>query len=413
MKLCGGVDLQSTFAALLFLLSAATSCVAQERVVAIGDVHGAYPEFVGILQRTGLIDDSRQWVGGRSVLVQTGDALDRGPRTRECLDLLMELERQAEKQNGRVLPLLGNHEVLVLTGDLRYVTAEDYRAFTTDQSEKVREQAYREYRQFLAAHSRHSHTAVPDDEATRQKWMDEHPLGFFELRDQYSPQGVYGGWLRKHHAVVQLADVIFTHGGLNPKLPFDNVRELDGRIHSELASFDFLWQSLSDKKIIWRYMKLEEAIRQVQEEWMGIQIVGRVEDPDAAEKMQKLLSLQSWMIFSPDGPLWYRGLALEPEEKLKRDLEAMLVRLKARYLVVGHTIRPKFDVMARFDNRVFLIDTGMLKGAYGGRASALQIQNGRFTAYYTNGEQQVLLAPEDSRTAPALSHGEGSEKQKP
>ena len=74
--------------ALCLAAGLAVSSAAQTRVVAVGDVHGAYPEFVAILQRAGLINADRQWIGGSSVLVQTGDVPDRGAKTRECLDLL-------------------------------------------------------------------------------------------------------------------------------------------------------------------------------------------------------------------------------------------------------------------------------------------------------------------------------------
>ncbi len=85
------------------LLGRESSAFSQARVVAIGDVHGAYPEFVPILQRAGLIDGDRNWVGGSAVLVQTGDVPGRGSATRQCLDLLIHLEQHAEKQNGKVV----------------------------------------------------------------------------------------------------------------------------------------------------------------------------------------------------------------------------------------------------------------------------------------------------------------------
>jgi hypothetical protein len=97
-------------------------------------------------------------------------------------------------------------------------------------------------------------------------------------------------------------------------------------------------------------------------------------------------------------------LALEPEEKLKAPVEAMLARLKVRYMVAAHTVQPKFDILPRFDNRVFLIDTGMLKEVYGGRGSALEFRDGGVTAYYTGGEPQVLVAPAGGATAPASSY---------
>ncbi len=379
----------------LFLLAVLVGpCAAQTRVIAIGDVHGAYDEFVSILQRVGLVDANRQWTGGATWLVQTGDVLDRGPKSRASMDLLMELERQAEKQNGRVLPLMGNHEVMNIMGDLRYVSAEQYQEFAAEGSEKVREQAYQDYRKFLAARStRRGQRLAPDDEATRQKWMAEHPLGYFEQRDGLSPQGVYGRWLRKHDAVTQVGEALFLHGGLDPKLRFRNIGEINQKIRSEIADFDSLWQSLAAKKIIWRYMKLEEALREVMDELAFLQSRGQAEDPDALQKMQKMLGFQSWLMVSTDGPLWYRGYTKDQDPNMKTDVDAMLARLKARRLVVGHTVPGPRRITPVLDSRIFMIDCGMLRAYYQGNPGALEIQDGRITAYYTDGGKQVLLEP--------------------
>jgi hypothetical protein len=51
---------------------------APQRIVAIADVHGAYEEFLGILQRMGLIDAGHKWAGGATIFVQVGDVPDRG-----------------------------------------------------------------------------------------------------------------------------------------------------------------------------------------------------------------------------------------------------------------------------------------------------------------------------------------------
>jgi hypothetical protein len=385
---------------LILNLIPAVGASAQMRVVAVADSHGAYPEFVAILQRVGLIDGNRQWIGSSSVLVQLGDVIDRGKRSRECLDLLMDLERQAPNQNGLVIPLLGNHEVMNLMGDLRYLVPEDYQAFATEQSERRREEAYRDYRDFLASRAARHHAAYSDDDAGRQKWMADHPPGFFERHDAFGPQGLYGHWIRSHDAVVQVGDALFVHGGLNPALHVESIKELNERVHSEIARFDSLWQSLCDKKIIWRYMRLEEAMQQIQEEWTWIQARGQVEDREAMQQMRELAGLQNWLIVSPDGPLWYRGLALEPEETLKGPVEAMLARLNVRYMVAGHTVRPKFDISPRFDNHAFLIDTGMLKEVFGGRGSALEFRDGRITAYYTDAGPQVLPGSAGGATTP-------------
>src|SRR5688500_18647933 len=53
-----------------------------ERIVAVADVHGAHDRFVSILRAAGLIDGRERWSGGRAILVQTGDVLDRGADSR-------------------------------------------------------------------------------------------------------------------------------------------------------------------------------------------------------------------------------------------------------------------------------------------------------------------------------------------
>ncbi len=388
------VRLRVLFLIAALLLSFNTVSFAQSRVIAVGDVHGAYPELASILQRMGLMDVKGKWTGGSATLVQTGDVLDRGRQARESLDLLMRLERQATKAGGKVIALLGNHEVLNLEGDVRYVATDSYRSFVNAKSEKNRAQAYRGYVDFLALHRDHSHAPVAaDDEAGRKKWEDEHPPGYFEYRDALGRGGEYGAWIRKHPAIVRVGTGLFLHGGLNPALPFSDIAELNDGIRSEIAAFDDIWQSLVRKKVIWRYMSLQEALRQVEEELRWIQSQGKTEDNELVHQMQRLLDLNRWMIASQDGPLWYRGLAQEPEATLMEPVKEMLGRLKAQYVVIGHTPVSKSAITTRFENRVFLIDTGMLKEAYGGRPSALEIQNGRFTAYYTDGEPAILVSP--------------------
>ena len=89
-----------------------TPADASESLVAIGDVHGDFDDFVSILQRIGLIDKQNHWTGGKTTFVQTGDLLDRGPKPREVMDLMMALEKEAGQAGGRVVSLLGNHEMM-------------------------------------------------------------------------------------------------------------------------------------------------------------------------------------------------------------------------------------------------------------------------------------------------------------
>jgi hypothetical protein len=393
-------------ASLLLASTFARAGAAQERIVAIGDVHGSFLHFVGILQQIGLIDADRRWVGGSATLVQTGDVPDRGPRTRECLDLLMALEQQAPQANGKVIPLLGNHEVMDMLGDLRYVSREDYASFADERSEARREEAYREYRTYVDAHPRRRKTYGADDPAARQKWMEEHPVGFFEYRDAFGPQGFYGRWLRTHDAVAQVEDVIFLHGGLSPKFRFRDFREVNERIRSEIQRFDELWDLLIAKKVVWQYMTFREATAEIHAELddRAASFSDRNSGP-AAKEMLEFDRIRDWAIVSPDGPLWYRGLGLDPGKETKRFVERTLARFHAKHIVVGHTSIDSRQIRLLRDNHVFLIDTNMIIDGRGGRTSALEIRDKTFTAHYSGGEQQVLWAPGPLKAIPAGSSG--------
>ena len=104
------------------LLDIPTRYPSAQRIVAIGDLHGDLNATRTALRLGGAIDEHDQWVGGETVLVQTGDQLDRGDDELEILDLLDALTVQAQAAGGGVHVLNGNHELMNVKQDLRYVT---------------------------------------------------------------------------------------------------------------------------------------------------------------------------------------------------------------------------------------------------------------------------------------------------
>lgn len=109
-------------AALLASLVVLSACAGPTRIVAFGDVHGDLEATRAALRLAGAIDDHDRWVGGRLVVVQTGDQLDRGDDEQAILDLFDRLRSEAAAAGGAFHPLLGNHELMNVRGDLRYVT---------------------------------------------------------------------------------------------------------------------------------------------------------------------------------------------------------------------------------------------------------------------------------------------------
>jgi len=91
------------------------------RVFAVGDVHGAFDSLLSLLKGNGVIDSSLNWNFGDGHLVFVGDLFDRGDKVTELLWLVYKLWNQAPLKNGRVHVLLGNHELLALNKDYRYL----------------------------------------------------------------------------------------------------------------------------------------------------------------------------------------------------------------------------------------------------------------------------------------------------
>jgi hypothetical protein len=114
-----------------FLCSACKSVepVSLDRVVAIGDLHGDLDAARAALRLSGATDSRDRWVGGKLVLVQTGDILDRGDGEEAILDLFQRLATEARSAGGEVHLLNGNHELMNVDLDFRYVTEAGFRDF--------------------------------------------------------------------------------------------------------------------------------------------------------------------------------------------------------------------------------------------------------------------------------------------
>jgi hypothetical protein len=304
------------------------------RIVAVGDVHGGFSEFVSVLRLAGVLDEKGSWIAAKTHLVQTGDVVDRGPDSRQVLDLLMRLEKQARKSGGRVHALLGNHEAMNLYGDLRYVSEAEYASYRNSNSSEKREAYWNQH-----AEERKAQGLQADNEY-KIKWEREHPLGWFEHRLAFSSTGTYGKWLRKGNALIQINDLLFLHGGLSPKYAAAKAAELNGKIREELQDFK----------------KLEGGVT-----------------TDSA------------------GPLWYRGLANGSGEELSAHVDQLLKKHGVRHLVLGHTPTGG-AVLPRFEGRVILIDVGLSK-LYGGTPACLISENSKLYALHRG---QLLELPMES-----------------
>jgi Calcineurin-like phosphoesterase len=367
-----------------------------EPLIAIGDVHGDFDDFIAILQRTGLIDKQHHWAGGKTTLVQVGDLLDRGPKPREVLDLVMSLEPEAEKAGGRLLGLLGNHEMMNIMGDLRYVTPENYAGFANANSAERRESAYKDYVKWRESHAALLSELPQPLELTEAEWMARHPAGFIEHQEAFSPKGGYGEWLRRHAALAEINGVIFLHGGISPSVASMKVNAINSRIRDEISAFDSCKQYMLNERLILPFFNLQEITAVAQAEITAEKKSRVPSNPELQAKLFQFLKFPDWLSVRLDGPLWFRGYDQWSEEEGSSQVDKILQSFKANHLVTGHTVQKVGRIRSRFGGKVFLIDTGMLSSYYpGGQPSALEIRDGaKFTAEYMN-QQVVLLGGEN------------------
>jgi hypothetical protein len=113
-----------------------------DKVIAVSDVHGQYDILIRLLQAHGVIDQNRQWTYGNGHLMVVGDNVDRGDKVLDILWFLFYLQKEAKMAGGKVHVLLGNHEIMVLNGDLRYTHKKYYytsAAFTIQYHQLFRE----------------------------------------------------------------------------------------------------------------------------------------------------------------------------------------------------------------------------------------------------------------------------------
>ena len=144
-----------------------------KKVFVTSDPHGDFDTFADLLKTNKVIDEKYNWTYGKNQLVVIGDVFDRGKDVLPLFWLVYKLEAEAAKKGGQVVFLLGNHEPMVLGGDLRYVK-KSYLAF----AEKL---------------------GVP-------------------YESLFGPTSVLGDWLHTKNTIQLIGDNLFVHAGISADL---------------------------------------------------------------------------------------------------------------------------------------------------------------------------------------------------
>lgn len=314
-----------------------------QRIVAVGDLHGDRTAWLAIARAAGIIDSKGKWAGGNTIFVQLGDVADRGPDTRQIVEHLMRLQKEATRRGGKVIALVGNHEAMNMTDDLRYVSPGEFAAFATGSSKQVRERVYSANRPAIDAAYRTSNPQL-SPEAIKALWFKATPLGKIEHQIAWKPTGEIGRWVVANPAVAKIGDTLFVHGGISATYAAMPIAEINRRVAEALKAQD-----------------------------------GR---PEA-------------IINDPRGPLWYRGLVTRepidettatsaaspqaPPLTIDQEIALILNAYGVRRIVVGHTPSLK-GIVSTADGKLWRADSGNSR-AYGGVPSYLEIYGDRVVAH--------------------------------
>jgi hypothetical protein len=384
-----------------------------ERVVVIPDIHGAYLEFTELLKASGVINTSLQWIAGQAHLVSLGDLLDRGEESRKVMDLLMRLQEEAFEDGGRVHVVAGNHETMNLQGDLRYVSTAEFAAYSDIESTEDRKQVYAEYvahrsESIALSFLRGGPGAIERDPKTQRKFEELYPPGYFGHRKAFSPEGRYGRWLLSLPAMIVIDRTVFVHGGLPAVTATASLDELNQRYHTDLRRFfELRYQlinagallqdsSLTNRALARRALRVADPSSCPREERAACaRERGGATDPqrsptaETVAALRELVELENSSMLGPTGPLWYRGSVRCKDALEIPVLQAALTNLGADRVVVGHTPTTDRRVHRMRNDKLIMLDTGMLTSHYQGRPAALIIEEDNLEVQYLNPTERV------------------------
>jgi hypothetical protein len=340
------------------------------RVVAIADIHGAYEAMVETLTNVGILGDDLAWAGGSTRLVIVGDLVDRGPRSRDVMDLLMRIEGEAVEAGGYVHVLFGNHESMNMIGDLRYVSKAEYAAFAADETQEQRDRWFEPWAERDGGNKGDSPA----------RYDDLFPAGYFALREAFGPEGKYGKWLLDKAVIAVINGTAFVHGGLSPLVAEIGLDGVNQGLKNDLTEYVNAVDTLMAVEVLLptdSYYDHDAIVRRYPPF-----VIPSKEVRDAIKTVKEL---GESALFNSDGPLWYRGNIACSGIIEEQRLDATLQAIGAERVVVGHTPTPGRRVLERFDGRLVEIDTGMLNFYYKGSGNALVIEGGELQIFNQSG----------------------------
>ncbi|CAN0891721.1 Shewanella-like protein phosphatase 2 [Linum grandiflorum] len=300
---------------------------APSRLIAIGDLHGDLDKTKQAFRLAGLIDGSDRWSGGSSTVVQVGDVFDRGGDELKILYFLEKLKREAVKSGGELITMNGNHEIMNVEGDFRFVTRSGMKEF---EDWEFWYRIGQQMKRLIPNLNSNSNSDVFDSIPSSFRGVKQEAVAGIRSRiAALQPGGpVSTRFLTKNQTVVVVGDSVFVHGGLLSH----HVEYGLERINDEVRDWIGGSRSASSSSSAPSYCKGRDAV------------------------------------------VWLRRFSEEDAKKCDCSaLEHVLATIPGvKRMIMGHTIQ-EGGINAICENRAIRIDVGMSKGCGNGLPEVLEI----------------------------------------
>lgn len=262
----------------------------------VSDIEGNFKAFRKLLQAGNVIDHQFNWTFGDGHLVLTGDFVDRGDQQTEVLWLIYSLEEKAKAAGGHVHYILGNHEIMNMNGDLRYLN---------------------------------------------NKYVDNATMLFEDFNILYGENYEMGRWLRTKSVIEQVGDVLFCHAGISTAV-----------------------------------IKMDVSVSKI----------NKLVRPYYDENNLENLDSEADILYSDDGPFWYRGYYFGTKRATINQVDSTLSSYKVKHIVTGHTVVSD-TISVLYNGKVFNTDVHHAKG----HSEALVIEGGNYFRLSQSGDKKLIF----------------------